>query len=264
MKNYKIAIIIPNYNNEKYIEKCLNSIYKQIYTNYEVIFIDDMSSDDSVKVAMENLRPQDKLVTLRQKRFIGGARNEGYLYVSDDVDYIYYIDGDDWLYNNYALKKINNGLQSEPDVLFVGIAKYSEGVTTPYFNPDYKDKYDCLLGWSGACGMVVKKELALKQNCLFKENTLKEDKNHHYRICLNMKTFKNLQDYIYVWNRDNLQSTTHVRNRKWEISTLHHYADMVELMDEYEDENDKRLTEILRTRELLILNEILSNKHRQW
>lgn len=264
MKNYKIAIIIPNYNNEKYIEKCLNSIYKQNYTNYEVIFIDDMSTDESVKVAMRCLRPQDKLITLRQKRYIGGARNEGYLYVSDDVDYIYYVDGDDWLYNNYALKKINIGLQSKPDVLFVGIALYSNGETKPYFIPGYNDKYDCLLGWSGSCGMVVKKELALKQNCLYKENTLKEDKNHHYRICLNMKTFKNLQDYIYVWNRDNLSSTTHVRNRKWEISTLHHYADMVELMDEYESDTDNRLNQILKERELMILNEILSNKHRQW
>ena len=50
---YKIGIIIPNYNYEHTIEKCLNSILEQTYKNYEVIFIDDMSTDNSVKIAKE-------------------------------------------------------------------------------------------------------------------------------------------------------------------------------------------------------------------
>ena len=50
-KNHKIGIIIPNYNYEHTIEKCLTSILNQTYKNYEIIFVDDMSTDNSVEIA---------------------------------------------------------------------------------------------------------------------------------------------------------------------------------------------------------------------
>jgi cellulose synthase/poly-beta-1,6-N-acetylglucosamine synthase-like glycosyltransferase len=54
-QNYKFSIIIPNYNNSKWLDKCINSILIQTYKNYEVIFIDDMSTDNSLKIAQELL-----------------------------------------------------------------------------------------------------------------------------------------------------------------------------------------------------------------
>ena len=52
LAKYKIGIIIPNYNYEHTIEKCLTSIFKQTYKNYEIIFVDDMSTDN-----LEGIRP---------------------------------------------------------------------------------------------------------------------------------------------------------------------------------------------------------------
>ena len=117
-----------------------------------------------------------KIIKLKQKRLNGGARNEGYLHLSDDVDYVYYIDSDDWLYNENALEEINNKLQSKPDVLFVGLAEYKKGKTKICDIPEYKDKYEAIAGWSGSCGKVIKKSLATRQECLYNEGTLKEDK----------------------------------------------------------------------------------------
>ena len=91
-------IIVPNYNYEHTIKKCLDSILNQTYTNYEIVFVDDMSTDNSVTIATQMLGKQHKVIQLKQKRYNGGARNEAYLHLSDDVDYIYYIDSDDWLY----------------------------------------------------------------------------------------------------------------------------------------------------------------------
>ena len=110
-KEYKIGIIIPNYNYEHTIDKCLKSILAQSYKHYEVIFIDDCSTDKSVEIAKyyENEMPI-KVIQLKQKRLNGGARNEAYLHLSDDVDYVYYIDSDDWLLDEYCLEKINNKL----------------------------------------------------------------------------------------------------------------------------------------------------------
>lgn len=232
-RDYKFGIIIPNYNYEHTIDKCLSSIASQIYKNYEVIFIDDVSTDDSVKIAYDYVDKLSsiKIVELKQKRYNGGARNEGYLYLSEDVDYVYYIDSDDWFYDENCLKKINEALVGEPDVLFVGLAKCKNQIITKENIPNYKDRYEAMLGWSGSCGKVIKKELATRQECLYNEGTLKEDKNQHCKICIYMNDFKCLEDLIYVWNQDNNKSVTTIRTKNilWFTSTIRHYADTIQL-----------------------------------
>ena len=208
-KDYKIGIIIPNYNYEHTIEKCLNSVLNQTYKNYEVIFVDDMSTDNSVDIANSFKDKMNiKVIQLKQKRLNGGARNEAYLHLSDDVDYVYYIDSDDWLYDEKSLEEINAKLQTNPDVLFVGMASYKNDKLTTCFIPKYKDKYEAIKGWSGSCGKVIKKSLATRQECLYNEGTLKEDKNQHCKICIYMDSFKLLQKPVYVWNQMNTKSVT--------------------------------------------------------
>lgn len=228
--DYKIAIIVPNCNYADWLEKCLKSITDQIYTNYEVIFVDDMSTDNSVEIAKSILKPPHKVIQLKQKRLNGGARNEAYLHISEDTDYIWYVDSDDWLKDQYVLEKINQGLQTNPDVLFVGMADYRGTTEETVFIPTYKNKYEALEGWSGSCGKVIKKELATKQECLYNEGTLKEDKNQHRKICIYMNTFANLREPVYVWNRINTKSVTTVRDKVvWYTSTIRHYADTLQL-----------------------------------
>lgn len=265
--NYKIGIIVPNYNYEHTINKCLSSIAEQTYKNYEVIFVDDVSTDNSVKVAYDYVEKLTdiKIIELKQKRYNGGARNEAYLYLSDDVDYVYYIDSDDWLYDKYALEKINNKLQSKPDVLFVGLAKHKKNITETCFIPKYKNKYDAIQGWSGSCGKVIKKELATNPKCLYNEGTLKEDKNHHCRICIYMKNFKVLKEPIYVWNQQNYKSVTTVRKKNimWETSTIRHWADTLQLYLEEKGKN-KEIDCFLKGRLELVKKEVLNGGDKQW
>ena len=228
-KDFKIGVIIPNFNYEHTIEKCIKSILNQTYKNYEIIFVDDVSTDNSVKIAKELLKPPHKVIQLKQKRLNGGARNEGYLHLSKDVDYIFCIDSDDWLLDKTSLEHINDRLQKEPDVLFTGLSQYKNDEITTAFIPNYKDKYEAIKGWSG-CGKVIKKELATKQECLYNEGTLKEDKNHHCKICIYMNTFELLKEPIYVWNRQNTKSVTTIREKVlWGTSTIRHYADTIQL-----------------------------------
>ena len=271
--DYKIGIIIPNYNYEHTIEKCLTSILNQTYTNYEIIFVDDMSTDDSVFIAMKYLskfgkdgwgRDKLKIIELEQKRLNGGARNEAYLHLSDDVDFIYYIDSDDWLMDENSLQKINNKLQKNPDVLFVGMAVYKNGRTSPACIPQYKDKYEAFVGWSGSCGKVIKKELATKQECLYNEGTLKEDRNQHYKICINMKSFDILKVPVYVWNRDNTKSVTTIREKvNWGTSTIRHWADTMQLYLTYKGQ-DPRLDAILEERVEKTKDEAINNGDKQY
>ena len=281
-KNYKIGIIIPNYNYEHTIEKCLTSIFNQTYKKYEIIFVDDMSTDNSVDIAQttylkycakelkgENpewseLPKNFKLVRLQQKRLNGGARNEAYLHLSNDVDYVYYVDSDDWLKDEYALEKINNKLQTNPDVLFVGMDKYKNGAEKSCFTPNYKDKYDAIKGWSGSCGKVIKKSLATRQECLYNEGTLKEDKNQHCKICIYMKSFALLKEPIYVWNQENSKSITTIREKVvWGTSTIRHYADTLQLALSVKG-NDHIIDKFLQERIRMCKKEMEEGKDRQW
>ena len=265
---YKIGIIIPNYNYDHTIAKCLDSILEQTYTNYEIIVIDDMSTDSSVDIIKDyQKRYSDKikLVELKQKRLNGGARNEGYLHLSDDVDYVYYLDSDDWLYDENALEEINNRLQSKPDVLFVGIADYKKGETKICDIPNYKDRYEAIQGWSGSCGKVIKKSLATRQECLYNEGTLKEDRNQHCRICIYMNDFALLKKPVYVWNKENHKSVTTIRtkNIKWETSTIRHYADTLELAMSVKG-RDSKIDRYLEKRVEDTRREMLSGGDKQW
>lgn len=262
-KDYKIGIIIPNYNYENTLEKCFNSIFSQTYKNYEIVFVDDVSTDNSIEVAKKFLKPPHKVIELKQKRYNGGARNEAYLHLSDDVDYIICLDSDDWFLDEYCLEDINNRLQSEPDVLFTGLSKYQNGRTETEFVPDYETRYDAIKGWSG-CGKVIKKELAIQQKCLYKEGTLKEDRNQHCRICIYMNSFEVLKKPIYVWNRENNKSVTTKRNDiMWQTSTIRHLADVKQLYLE-ESGKDPMIDSYLEERLRMCNIEVQTGGNAQW
>ena len=262
--NYKIGIIVPNYNYSHTLEKCLKSILNQTYEHYEIILVDDMSTDDSVEIAKRLLKPPHKVIQLKQKRLNGGARNEAYLHLSDDVDYVYYVDSDDWLYDESALEKINNKLQKKPDVLFVGMASYKNDKITTCFIPKYKNKYEAMEGWSGSCGKVIKKELATKQECLYNEGTLKEDKNQHCKICIYMNKFELLQEPIYVWNQQNHKSVTTIREKiVWGTSTIRHYADTLQLALSVKG-LDPHIDKIMDKRVRMTKKEMEEGNDRQW
>lgn len=230
MKKFKFGIIVPNYNYEKYLKRCLKSILNQTYKNFQIIFIDDMSTDNSLEIAKHYLKEPHKVISLKQKRYNGGARNTGYLYLDPDVDYVMYVDSDDFLYNVKSLKYINEELQEEPDVLFTACMTLDNGEIKEGFAPNYRNKYDAIKGFSGSCGKVIKKSLATRGECLYNEGTLLEDRNQHRRICIYMNTFKNMILPTYVWNRDNLNSLTHTTNSiKWKTSVIRQYADTLEL-----------------------------------
>lgn len=264
-KDFKIGIIVPNCNYEHTLEKCLNSILSQTYKNFEIVFVDDVSTDNSVKIAHELLKPPHKAIELKQKRYNGGARNEAYLHLSEDVDYVWYVDSDDWLYDEFVLEKINKKLQKRPDVLFVGMKKFKGTEIQSCYIPQYKDKYEAIQGWSGSCGKVIKKSLATRQDCLYNEGTLKEDKNQHCRICIHMNNFSLLKDEVYVWNQENQKSVTTVRTKNilWGTSTIRHYADTKQLYLE-EKGKDRKIDEILKKRLTMTKKEMEEGKDRQW
>ena len=99
MKNIKISIIVPIYQAEKHLEKCLDSILCQTYTNLEIILVNDGSTDESPFIC-EQYKNKDERINVIHKENGGAssARNLGINIASGD--YICFIDSDDWIERN--------------------------------------------------------------------------------------------------------------------------------------------------------------------
>lgn len=115
----KISIIIPIYNSEKYLTHCLDSILKQTYQDFEVILVNDGSTDNSAKIC-DNYTITDARfkVIHKQNQGVSIARNTGISYAKGE--YISFIDSDDWIENDY-LKNMINIATSSADLIVSGV-----------------------------------------------------------------------------------------------------------------------------------------------
>lgn len=98
-KDLKVSIVVIGYNISEYVRTCLDSIFKNEYDNYEVIFVDDGSTDETAVIA-EEYRDRPNFVLVRKPN--GGcvsARKAGLAVASGD--YVGFVDGDDWINENY-------------------------------------------------------------------------------------------------------------------------------------------------------------------
>ncbi len=102
----KVSVIIPVYNVEQYLERCLDSVINQTYKNLEIICVNDCSPDDSIKILKDYSKKDDRIIIINKEKNEGlsAARNSG-LKIADG-DYIYFLDSDDWIDSNYIEKMV--------------------------------------------------------------------------------------------------------------------------------------------------------------
>lgn len=228
----KFSIVIPNYNSEKTIEKCISSVLNQTYKNYEIIVVDDISNDNSNKLIKKLLRKKDKFFINTTKRLNGGSRNECIKYATGD--YIINIDCDDWLIDNNVLMNLVKHIEDNnyPDVVYTGykmISKYSEDTNIL----DIKDLDSQFHnGYAAAWLKVVKRELYIKYP--FPEGTLYEDRIQQYEMVLKGKpSCSSLGRATHVWNRLNENATTF--NPKWCWYRFEFCGELFRLINDLED-----------------------------
>lgn len=122
-----VSVIVPFYNIENYIEDCLKSIIKQTYTNLEIICVDDCGKDNSIDIVKKYIQIDGRIKLIQHSKNIGigGARNTG---ISNaNGKYIYFIDGDDFIENNYIESLVNAIEKYNTDIICNNkILKYYE------------------------------------------------------------------------------------------------------------------------------------------
>lgn len=100
----KVSVIIPLYNEEKYIKECLESVINQTYKNLEIIVVDDNSTDNSLKIVKEIKDKRIKVIKLKQNNGVANARNKGVEKATGD--YICFLDSDDFWVKDKIKKQI--------------------------------------------------------------------------------------------------------------------------------------------------------------
>lgn len=129
MEMKKISIIVPVYNKEKYLEKCIESIAGQTYKNLEIILVDDGSCDMSPDICDKWAANDERIIVIHKKNGgLSSARNAGLDICSGD--YVMFVDSDDWIDADTAEELYSAAISSNCKVVSSGFYyEYNDGST---------------------------------------------------------------------------------------------------------------------------------------
>ena len=117
----KISVIVPVYNVENYVSKCLDSLFKQTYENLEIIIVDDCSTDKSKQVVSKLIEGKDNVKFLTNKKNSGLSFTRNRALEVASGDYIGYIDSDDYVPYDYYEQLVTTALEKEASVVVCDI-----------------------------------------------------------------------------------------------------------------------------------------------
>lgn len=123
-KEILVSIVVPIYRVEKYLDKCISSIIRQTYTNLEIILVDDGSPDLCPQICDKYLMRDNRIKVIHQEnKGLVSARKSGIKYATGE--YLVYVDGDDWIDDEYIANYVNELEDEFPDILW-SLASYRE------------------------------------------------------------------------------------------------------------------------------------------
>ena len=163
----KVSIIVPVYNDDLHLDRCLNSILNQTYENIELVIVDDGSTDFTGSI-IKKFSEKDSRIKYYYQANSGPseARNNGIN--NSSGDYILFIDSDDTIEQDYVCDLVTEMINTGSDLVCCGyndISNYGEVKRTD-FNFDGVISYillwiQCVRGLEGYCGVRFSKEKLL-------------------------------------------------------------------------------------------------------
>tara|TARA_R110002020_G_scaffold456345_1_gene672728 strand:- start:170 stop:919 length:750 start_codon:yes stop_codon:yes gene_type:complete len=222
------TIIIPSYNNERWTKRCLGSALTQDYDNYDVVYVNDKSTDDTASVVKKTIKETE---TSAEIRIVDNKENRKALYnlfheirKSKSNSIIVTLDGDDWLPNDKVLKTLNE-VYSSGDI-WMTAGSYISGLGGWVNRPNVKNKY-----WNGNIRMkpwtishlrTFRRELFMK----IKYDDLMDNDGYFYKFTFDQammypmaemsgpEHFREINKIMYVYNRDNPISVDKVHRKE--------------------------------------------------
>lgn len=241
MLNLKISVIIPVYNVEKFLRKCLNSVRFQTYSNLEIICIDDGSTDSSFEILQEFASQDNRFVVIKQKnRGVGASRNRGIKLATGD--YIAFVDSDDWILLDLYETFVKKLKKSEADIYMFNVESYVKGrndIARPmvfFREEDWNipsggvcDIYNCKRPLSSNfshSNKICKSELIKKNKIKFPENIKYEDQVFSVKLFLYAKSI--ILDETVFYRYRNFASASLSQECSLRVLEIFKIVDMVE------------------------------------
>lgn len=210
----KISVIVPVYNVEDYLGKCLESIISQTFSDIEIICVNDESQDSSGKILEEYAKKDSRIRIVNKKNGgLSSARNAG-LDVANG-EFISFIDSDDWIEPEMLEKLYKNITELNTDISICAVNLYDESLkkfdnTKPYFSLSYFDKtFDnkvfsyndvksfltdvCVMAWN----KLYRSSFLKGVNARFAEGLIFEDGPFFFSIFFKTERVSIIRDLLY-------------------------------------------------------------------
>lgn len=234
----KVSIIVPVYNVEKYIERCVRSLFEQTLDDIEYIFVDDCSPDNSISIVKSvsedypNRKNNIKYCIHNKNRGLTSTRNTGLAVATGD--FIAHCDSDDWVDIHMYEKLYNCAIEENADLCFSNFYFAYENKMESYECATvYVDKIKTINSYIGTCWTVLWNMIA-KRN-LYREHNLKSPENISYcedfhlsvRLFHYAKKIVKVDASLYYYNQMNVNSIMHGLNLKHESDERWAYLDTI-------------------------------------
>ena len=238
MNKGKISVVVPIYNAEKYLKKCLDSIINQTYDNLEIILVNDGSTDKSLEIC-ESVRNGDSRITIinKENKGVSTARNKGI--ESSNGEFIIFIDADDYLDKNMFEILVEDAIKNNIDLVMCGYRNVDINGNILYESSPMDEKYFDVKTFKNnlfktnyyrelICNKLFRLEIIKNNNIRFREDIhinenilfLLDFAKYGYRY-----SYDNEKLYNFLYNRS---GATHAKFNLKKVSVLSSYIRLLD------------------------------------
>lgn len=211
-----VSIIVPIYNAEKYLDSCIQSVLRQTYTNWELILIDDGSTDKSGRIAEEYGFADERITVFHQKNLgVSLARNQGI----DEAtgNYVVFLDADDELIEDCLAKTVNIAEETNADVVAGRSCEnqelFQDRIIWTGAEALENSLKDHLFTYS-ACAKLIRREFIGKTR-FTPDIRINEDSYFVFQLLCKQNVFVLTNDVIYFYRANSESSSRTVFSEKY-------------------------------------------------
>lgn len=243
-----ISIVVPIFNVEQYLSKCIESILRQTYQNIEIILIDDGSTDECGKICDEYKTKDTRIIVVHKKNGgLSDARNAGI--VCAKGKYITFIDSDDYVSNDYIDDLYNTLINTGADISIVDMLSVYDGeeerITKNHLNNN-------IFEYSSEEAILNTLDVRLRQSawgklypkCFFESikfpvGSIYEDIAVVFYLLMKAKkvSFLGKKDYFYLVRNNSIMTSSFTINQFYSLRNIEEELDCV--LSQYPNYSDK-------------------------
>lgn len=248
-----VSVIIPVYNTGKYLKKCIDSVLQQNFESFEIIAVNDGSTDNSSEILNRIAEKDGRVKPITQEnKGLGGARNTGI--EKAEGEYLLFLDSDDTIKNGTLFTCYEAAKETGADIVCFGMESVREDGSTISFKKIhegpmkvcYRDEKPLFFADNPfITNKLIKRSLFIDNNIFFPERVWYEDIRTLAKLYLNINKIALLEDCFYNYLiREN--SIMHVKNTDRNVEMIYAMEDIIGYYKE-KGEYEKRRDELLYT-----------------